>query len=269
MRANGDRQKIMAKRKIREETPGDRFQVVFQFMLLDVELPVDRADFLTPPDDPYFSDEMNYPQFITFEGRRALYNYILYHQGTLSDALAEWLGSTSIEKTRMELMKQKIAVVGMEMNDFSKHCRPMVPLETNNWRGDGNAIGNLMREIAIFREEKKKKVQMIAQMDGAELRDRKERIEYLKSGLEALNMTVEDLLWNGPEPTRLTYNRLVENGDEVDESIDWDGKAPHSTLDRWVSREKEGDKEECIIDFCLGIWSKKVRDGTSYYRTRT
>lgn len=60
-----------------------------------------------------------------------------------------------------------------------------------------------------------------------------ERIEILHKQLASLDMDVKDLSWTGPEPTRLTYNRLVENGDEEDPEARWSGRGPHSTLDRW------------------------------------
>lgn len=60
-----------------------------------------------------------------------------------------------------------------------------------------------------------------------------ERIGILHKQLASLEMDVSDLSWTGPEPTRLTYNRLVENGDEEDPQAEWSGLGSHSTLERW------------------------------------
>ena len=76
-----------------------------------------------------------------------------------------------------------------------------------------------------------------------------ERIEILHSELASLEMDVKDLSWTGPEPTRLTYNRLVENGDEEDPQARWSGQGPHSTLARW-GESKGGGGFVVVLFFC-------------------
>ena len=46
----------------------------------------------------------------------------------------------SLDSLKLMLMRHKIAAAGMEVADFSRMARPMVPLSGDRWRADGNVM---------------------------------------------------------------------------------------------------------------------------------
>ncbi len=165
-------------------------------------------------------------------GPKALYNYIVHGVGTPEKALQQWVGRPLLEQLRLKLMREKVAAAGMDVGDFSKSCQAMVPLTNDRWRGDAQSQTVLMREIAVFRAEKQRRRQELAEMSEATRAEREARAQELRRQLRQVNKTAEELQWSGLEPTRLTFNRLVERGDEQPDLM-YDGKGPKTTRERW------------------------------------
>ncbi len=210
-------------------TPADRFRYVLNALVRDVELPVERDDLLSPPEE-----NDNVGSFISLAGRKAVYNFIVHGVGPVEKALQLWIGRPVVEQLRVQLMKTKIAAAGMDVSDFSKGCQAMVPLANDRWRGDVQTQTSLMREIAVYRAEKQRKRQELAEMSEAERKEREQRSRMLRAQLSEVDMVLEDLPWSGLEPNRLTFNRLVEFGDEQPDLV-YDGKGPKSSMERWES----------------------------------
>jgi hypothetical protein len=208
-------------------TPADRFRYILNVLVRDLELPVERDDLLTLPDD-----NAALAQSVSLAGRKALYNYIVHGIGAPEKALQQWVGRPLLEQLRLQLMREKVAGAGMDVGDFSKSCQAMVPLTNDRWRGDAQSQTVLMREIAIFRAEKQRRRQELAEMSEAARGEREARAAELRRQLQTVNKTPEELQWSGPEPTRLTFNRLVERGDEQPDLM-YDGRGPKTTRERW------------------------------------
>lgn len=244
--ASGERPKIMIKPPIAERMnkPSYRFRFVMGALVQDLEMPIERSDLLFNPNDARFDN--GFP--VALQGRLAIYELLLHNKGAIDAALSLWLGTKPIEHLRVALMQFKIAEAGMEVNDFSKNARAMLPLLSERWRADAQTITTLMREIAVFREEKRRKLAKVASLAPDERKDREDRINYLRGQLGEIGLTVQGLPWTGPEPTRLTYNRLVENGDEKDPELDWKGLAPQSTLERWDCGIRRVALERALTD---------------------
>ncbi len=188
---------------------------------------MEREDLISIPDE-----NTSCGRTISLAGRRAMYDFILHGEGSLRDALTLWLGSLSLEDLRCKLMLEKIASAGMELTDFSKLNRPLVPV-SDRWRGDARTQTALMREIAAFRAEKARKRDEELLLGPAVVLERARREQALRDQLVAAGMTLEELPWSGLEPNRMTFNRLVEFGEEEPDPA-YDGKGPRTTAERWL-----------------------------------
>lgn len=121
----------------------------------------------------------------------------------------------------------------MKITDFSKQCRPMVPM-IERWRGDARTQTMLMREIAVFRLEKSRRQEENAKVPPAQLLERARRERALLEQLREVEVALDDLpVGGGLEPTRMTFNRLVEFGDEEPDPF-YNGKGPRTTAQRWL-----------------------------------
>ncbi len=188
---------------------------MFNVLVGVLELPVDRQDLLTSPADAYF-DEDGFDAIVPLDARQSMYNYVMHGAPSVEHALNHWLGDVQLDALKLKLMRHKIASAQMDVSDFSRFTRPMVPLSGDRWRADGSTVSALMREIAVFKAERFEQARAVAQLqrtEPEEFQNRKLRIVYLQKQLVSVGLSVKDLPWTGPEPTRLTYNRLVGNGD--------------------------------------------------------
>lgn len=214
-------------------TPPARFRYIFHVLVGHLELPVTRADILTDPHTNPLPDGV-----VALAGRQAVYDFVLHNAGPVERALHAWLGQTPTDTLKLNLMRHQLVVAGMEVTDFSRFARPLVPLSADRWRADGNTVTVLMREIAIFKDERDRKNRALAHMSTSNpdaFQKRQWRVRFLADQLAEVGLTVEDLPWAGPEPTRMTYNQLVARGDQDDPEATWQGLAPCTTLDRWNS----------------------------------
>ena len=230
----------------RMTAPVDRFRYMMHVLVNDLELPVEvgaggcftpdfshflfffaqREDLLTVPDQnalPYVSEDV----------RRYMYEYILFGNGSPSKVLGQWVGTKSLETLRLEMMRHKISEAGMDVSDFSKMAISMLPLK-DMWRGDRETISVLMREISVFRAEKERKRKELAELSKSQRARRERVISRLMQGLESVGVDLDDLPWTGPEPTRTTFNRLVEGINDTSVHP-YDGLAPQTMQECWDS----------------------------------
>lgn len=209
------------------ETAEARFKFSFYALRIELELPVDKEDILAIQSEP----EIEYP--VKKPAREQLLSFIVHGTPSAQVALSGWIGKQALDTLRLELMRYKINESGMEMEDFSRNTRVMLPLLNDKWRGDAQTINTIMREIAIFRGEKSKKQEEVESKGAEEVLQRKTRIGVLNEDLKSVGIKLEDLPWSGPEPTRFTYNRIVDTGNQFDEWTEHRGLSPQSLLDRW------------------------------------
>ena len=222
---------------VKLDSAADRFQYIMRVLVSDLELPVERDDLLTVPD-------RNPLPFASEDVRCFMYNYILFGDGDPVKVLGIWIGKKDLQSLRIDMLLHKISESGMEPMDFSKMARSMLPIKDPGrgsaastqvmGRGDVETITVIMREIGIFRSERKR------EKESGLMSVRKAHIETANAALVPFGLCVDDLPWSGPEPTRMTLNQMIEGVECLPashvvgtEEVMHEGRSPQLSRDRW------------------------------------